>query len=60
MEYRAKLQFIKGKMLRGEISYDEAKAEANPIIKEMNERSAVIAKEFGQRHKPFSFNYLMR
>lgn len=44
----------------GIIDYYQAKAEAEPIIQEMNEKGKVIAKKFGQRFKPFTFAYLIR
>ena len=37
-----------------------AKAEAEPIIKEMNAKGKEISKKYGQRFKPFTFAYLMR
>ena len=59
-EYRAKLGQIKGKMLRGELTYDEAKKEAQPIIDEMNKLGREIAAKYGKRHTNFTFGYLMR
>lgn len=44
----------------GIIDYYEAKAEAEPIIAEMNTKGKEIAKKFGQRFKPFTFAYLIR
>ena len=44
----------------GIIDYYEAKKEAEPIIEEMNAKGKEIAKQFGQRFKPFTFAYLIR
>lgn len=58
--YRQLLNDIKFKMQVGIINYYEAKAEAEPIIAEMNTKGKEIAKKFGQRFKPFTFAYLIR
>ena len=47
-------------MLRGELTYDEAKKEAQPIIDEMNKIGREIAAKYGKRHSNFTFAYLMR
>lgn len=58
--FRAKINYIKGRLQAGVIDYDTAKAEAAPVIAEMNARGAEIAKKYGMRHKPLTFGYLMR
>lgn len=58
--YRQILNDIKFKMQLGVINYYEAKAEAEPIIAEMNTKGRKIAKKFGQKFKPFTFAYLIR
>lgn len=58
--YRRLLNDIKFKMQVGIIDYYEAKAEAEPIIAEMNTKGKEIAKKYGQRFKPFTFAYLIR
>lgn len=58
--YRQLLGDIKFKMQVGIIDYYQAKAEAEPIIEEMNIKGREIAKKFGQRFKPFTFAYLIR
>jgi hypothetical protein len=57
---RAKIEYIRGRLLAGVIDYETAKAEAAPVIAEMNARGAEIARKYGQRFRPFSFGYLMR
>lgn len=51
---------IRGKMLKGIISYDEAKVEAKPVIDEMNARAKVVAKKYNQRAPVFTFASIMR
>lgn len=58
--FRYELLKIKEKMIRGEISYDEAKKEASPIIDKMNCLARDIAKKYGKNHKNFSFSQIMR
>lgn len=58
--YRMKIQYIRGRLLAGVIDYDTAKAEAAPVIAEMNAKGAEIAQKYGRRYKPLTFGYLMR
>lgn len=57
---QAEIQSIRFLLKTGEISYDEAKKRAEPIIKEMNKRIAEISKEYGMRGRNVSFIGLMR
>lgn len=57
---RTTIESIRGRMLRGEITHTEAKAEAKPIIDAMNARAKELAKEYGVRFKPMTFEALMR
>lgn len=59
-DYQNKINQIRGKMLRGELTYDEAKKEAQPIIDDMNKIGREIAAKYGKRHSNFTFAYLMR
>lgn len=59
-DYRNAIQNIRFRMLKGLISYDEAKVEAQPIIDEMNKKGFEIAKKYGRRFKGFTFSSLMR
>lgn len=56
----AKMQDIRRRMLSGKITYDEAKAEAAPLIAAINERSAAIAKKYNKRPTKLSFAAIMR
>lgn len=58
--YRAKINDIRARLITGVIDYDTAKAEAMPIIAEMNAKGAEIAKKYGRKFKPFTFGNLMR
>lgn len=57
---RAKMQDIRRRMLSGKISYEQAKAEAEPIIEAINEQAKVIAKKYNQRPAKVSFAAIMR
>ena len=58
--YREQLECIKFKFYTGQISYYQAKEEAQPVIDEMNAKGKEIAKKYNQRFKPFTFSSLMR
>jgi len=60
MNDRATLFDIRGRLLVGALSYEQAQKEAAPIIKSMNEKAKAIAKKHGKRFKGFSFSSLMR
>ena len=51
---------IRLRLLSKELSYEEAKELAMPIIEEMNKKSAEIAKKYNVRAKKFNFSSLMR
>lgn len=57
---RDKIQSIRIKMLKGQISYDEAKKEARPVIDEINRLAAEIAKKYNKKPQKFNFTELMR
>ena len=57
---RTAIESIRRRMNSGTLSYEQAAAEAKPIIDAMNARMAEISKEHGFKHKPLSFKYLMR
>ena len=60
LKYKIKLDEINFLLIKGYISYEEAKQKAQPIIDEMNSKGKEIAKKYNQRFKPFTFSYLMR
>lgn len=51
---------IRGRLLAGLITYDEAKAEAQPWLDEMNAKGEAIAKKHHKRFYPFTFTGVMR
>lgn len=59
-DYRGQIEAIRHAMNSGEISYDEARIKAQPIIDEMNVKARKVAEKFGKKHTNFTFNYLMR
>lgn len=59
-ENRAKIAEIRMKLLRGVITYEEARKDAEPYLQHMNRRGAEIAKEYGCKFKPVTFAALMR
>lgn len=55
-----KLFDIRGRLLVGIISYDEAKAEAQPIIDDLNKKGQDIAKKHNKRFYGLTFSGIMR
>ena len=55
-----KIYEIRAKLKTGQISFDEAKALALPLIKEMEIKAEKVAKEFGKKPPRFNFIGLMR
>lgn len=51
---------IKIRMLKGGLTYENAKKEAEPLIEEMNAISAKIAKLYGRKPQKFNFSKLIR
>jgi hypothetical protein len=51
---------IRRRMLSGAISYEQAQAEAQPIIDAINTKSAVLAKKYGMKATKLSFAAMMR
>ena len=48
-KYREQIMQIKTRLERSEISYDEAKVLAAPIIEEINKKARAIAKKYNKR-----------
>lgn len=59
-KYREQIAQIKMQLDRREISYDDAKVLASPVIEEINKKARAIAKKYNKRFFPFSFATLMR
>jgi hypothetical protein len=60
MKYQEFFFDLRGKLLSGILSYDEARKAADPIINEMNEKAAQVAKKFNKRPIKFNFAHLTR
>jgi hypothetical protein len=60
VENQARLQDIRRRMLSHEISYDQAKAEAQPIIDDINAAANQLAKKYKMRAPKLSFAAIMR
>jgi cupin superfamily acireductone dioxygenase involved in methionine salvage len=56
----SELETIKVLLNRGEISYDEAKAQAQPHIETLNKTVKEISREYGVTFKPLTFISVMR
>ncbi len=59
-ENRNKIADIRQRLLQGEITYEQARTEAEPILTQMNAVGARIARESGMKFKPLTFAYLIR
>lgn len=59
---RQLLAQIQQKLIKGELSYEEAKKQAQPVIKEINEISAIKTKELNAKYntnrKPFKLDFI--
>ena len=60
MDYRNKILKIRSDMQHGNITIDEAKVLAQPLLDEMNAKGEKIAKEHGRKFRKFTFGYVMR
>lgn len=58
---RTQIEEIKRRFHAGEVSYDTAKAEMQPIIDRINAKAAEIAKKYGKKsYGKVSFAAIMR
>ena len=60
MREREMIFDIRGRLLIGAISYDQAQNESAPYIEAMNAQAKAIAKKHGKRFTRFTFSSLMR
>jgi len=51
---------VRRRFVSGELSYDEAKAAAQPTIDRINDRAKAIAKKYNKRPQLVSFAAIMR
>lgn len=57
---REKIADIRRRMQAGQINYDQAKAEAQPVIDAINSKAKLIAKKYKKRPQLVSFAAIMR
>ena len=60
MEYRAKIQEIRGEFLKGKLTLEQAEDLVSPLLVEMNIKGKAVAKKFGKNYKKLTFNYVFR
>lgn len=60
IDNREKIAQIQNLLRSGDISYDEAKALAQPVIKTINAKSAEVAKKYNKTPSKLSFSVIMR
>ena len=60
MNAREALFDIRGKLLAGILTYDQAKIAAAPYIESMNAQAKIIAKRHGKKFYSFTFSNMMR
>ena len=58
--HRERLFDIRGRLIVGIITYDEAKKEAEPIINELNKKGQEIAKKHKKQFHGLNFSGIMR
>lgn len=51
---------LRADMAAGRLTYDQAKALAQPVIDAANEQAKLIAKKHGRRPQKVTFSYLLR
>ncbi len=59
-ENRIKIQDIRRRMLNGELTYEQAKEEAQPIIKQINFTAKQLARKYNLRPRNVGFSEMMR
>jgi len=57
---RAEIERIKNDLHHGKISYDEAKNQAEPTLKKINEQAKELARKYGRKHRVITFAEVMR
>jgi hypothetical protein len=59
-KYRQFFFDLRGRLLAGQISMEDAEREAAPTISKMDSAARLVAKKHGKRFKGFSFAALVR
>ena len=60
IDNQQKIASIRNRMLNGTLSYEQAKAEAQPIINDINATAAQLARKYRLPARKVSFAELMR
>lgn len=60
LENRAEIARIKNALAFGEITYAEAREQAAPTLKRINEKAKELAKKYNRRHREITFAEIMR
>ena len=60
LEARQEVSHLVLRATTGDLSYDEAKALAEPYLAIMDAKGAEIARKHGKRYTPRSFGYFLR
>jgi polyhydroxyalkanoate synthesis regulator phasin len=60
MEYRTKILAIRQEFLKGHLTHEQAKAQVQPLLAEMNIKGEKIAKKFGKKYRALTFGYVFR
>ena len=60
MNFKEEIEKIKLKFMSGSITYEQAKWEADPIIKKANQKALEIAKKYGKKPIKIKFTGLFR
>lgn len=60
IDYRSQILHIRSSYLRGDITLEQAREVVGPLLEEMNNKGAEIAKKFGKKYKKLTFGYVFR
>lgn len=58
--YRQFFFNLRGKLLIGQITYDQAIEMAKPVLDEMNTKGEAIAKKYGRKYRKISYVSVLR
>jgi hypothetical protein len=60
LQNRETIKSIRQRLLSGQISYEQARVEALPLIDDINKQSAILAKKHGVKAGKINFTAMMR
>jgi hypothetical protein len=58
--YRQFFFNLRGKLLTGQVTYDQAIELAQPVLDEMNKKGETIAKKYGRKYRKISYVSVLR